>query len=157
MTMLFSVFANHQIKHQDTLNVGCQPGACRWQLIFLRDVFGYVWVDVLSLFPGEYFDYCISSLMCSAHGSKIIQTHFSVLKILVFTQSFTSVVSSFNIFFSSLSQWIYSSLKESEAEWRWMKWHFIISFILGTLESILTEPVCKVLFITSMFFLIILH
>ena len=32
MTILFSMLAKHQIKHQATCKVGCQPGNCRWPL-----------------------------------------------------------------------------------------------------------------------------
>ena len=30
MTLLFSMFANHQTGHQATRKVDCQPGDCRW-------------------------------------------------------------------------------------------------------------------------------
>ena len=31
--ILFSMLANHQVKHQATQKVGCQPSDCRWPLI----------------------------------------------------------------------------------------------------------------------------
>ena len=34
----FSKLANHQIRHQATLEVGCQPGDCIWSLQFSSGV-----------------------------------------------------------------------------------------------------------------------
>ena len=32
MTILFSVLANHRLKHQAANKLGCQPDDCRWPL-----------------------------------------------------------------------------------------------------------------------------
>ena len=44
-------FANHQIRHQTTHTVGCQPGDCIWSLIFVMGLCGYVWVNILTSSP----------------------------------------------------------------------------------------------------------
>ena len=53
MTILFSKLANHQIRHQATHKMDCQPGDCiiMITLIFLRDLCEYVWVNILTLSP----------------------------------------------------------------------------------------------------------
>ena len=44
-----SKLANHQIRHQATHKVGCQPGDCMFTLIFLWGLCGHVWVNILTL------------------------------------------------------------------------------------------------------------
>ena len=58
MTILFSKFANQQIRHQATHNVGCQPGDCIWSFLFKKfkkrgegGSNGYVWANILTLSP----------------------------------------------------------------------------------------------------------
>ncbi len=44
----FSELPNHQIRHQATDKVGCQPGDCMWSLYISH---GFVWVTILTLLP----------------------------------------------------------------------------------------------------------
>ena len=46
----FSKLANHQIRHQETYKMGCQPGDCMLLVtaIFLRGLCGYVCVNILT-------------------------------------------------------------------------------------------------------------
>ena len=53
MTILFYMLAYHQIRHQDTCNVGCQPGDCRWSVNLPQGLCGYVWVNKFTLSPSR--------------------------------------------------------------------------------------------------------
>ena len=44
MTIHFSVLANHQVRHQATHNVGCQPGDCRGPVNLPQ---GFVWTCIM--------------------------------------------------------------------------------------------------------------
>ena len=64
LTILFSMFANHQIIHQATHNVDCQPGVCRWPVHLPQ---GFVRVCV-----GEHTHFI--SLHCEYFHSVLITT-----------------------------------------------------------------------------------
>ena len=49
MTILFSILANHLIRHQATHKVGCQPGDDRWSLNLPLGLCGCAWVTILTL------------------------------------------------------------------------------------------------------------
>ena len=71
----FSKLANHQIRHQATYNVGCQPGDCTMvTLIFCRGLYGYVWVDADELCSVIANDRVLD-LELYTHKNKLILLH----------------------------------------------------------------------------------
>ena len=47
IAILYSTFANHQIKHEATSKEDSQTGNSRWSLLmFLGSLCGYVWVNI---------------------------------------------------------------------------------------------------------------
>ena len=54
LAILFSMLTNHQIRRQATCKMESlsKPGDCKWPLlIFLTDLCGCVWIDILALSP----------------------------------------------------------------------------------------------------------
>ena len=54
MTTLLSMLANHQIRHQAIRNMGCHLVIADGQLIFLRGLCRFVWVNILTLSPQRF-------------------------------------------------------------------------------------------------------
>ena len=54
MPILCAVFIDHQIRHQRVSKMGSQPGDSQMAtLIFLKNLCGYVWVNILTLSPAR--------------------------------------------------------------------------------------------------------
>ena len=68
MTILYYMFANHQISHQAISKVDRESCRFRWPLwIFLKSLFDFVWIHILTLSPKRFsMDQCCKYLSPSA-------------------------------------------------------------------------------------------